>query len=423
MNNKQKVLKSTFKFIEIVLLLSAGILSQQAQAALPANAILNFSSGVGSCQAGGTYPVCDYNAVTVLTGSYFAMDMTIPGFQQNERHPITTAGTGINLAGIQSAGGIDKDWTFGGNYGRHLTLQTPTIVSQAGNVVMLSMTGWTVNWGSEGNIDMGTGSAATVTCGATCADGDTFTLDYTAVVPTGSFTGINYALHLQGTIKVPSTIGASNVSSGTLAIGGFDVNDGVSDGRITMSDLTSSGITDDSGYTFGGGLYNFNITGLTNGAASEIMIPLTKPIPANAIYRKLVAGNTWKTFTAGGGNLIASAAATTPGDTSTCPAVGNAAYNHSNGLVKGDECIELTIVDGGTYDYDGLADGTIKDPGGVATAVSKTVDTSTWGTSGCSMSKTPVKASERADWWLVAGFLAALGGLSLYRRHMHIRKG
>ncbi|MCW9014350.1 MAG: Ig-like domain-containing protein [Gammaproteobacteria bacterium] len=208
MQNKQKLIKP----ISAMLLLACGTLSQQAQAALPANAVLNFTSGVGSCQAGGTYPACNYGATTVLTGSYFAMDLNTPigVFAEEERTLIETAGTGVTLDTAQVAGAIDLDWSFGGNLGRHLTLNALAYTSTGSNTYNINMAGWTVNWGTEGNIDMGAGAAAVLTCAVDCTIGDTFTLDYTAVVPTGSFSGINYQLYLEGTIGVDNTAPVSN---------------------------------------------------------------------------------------------------------------------------------------------------------------------------------------------------------------------
>ncbi len=50
----------------------------------------------------------------------------------------------------------------------------------------------------------------------------------------------------------------------------------------------------------------------------------------------------------------------------SCSAIGAAAY--TDGLNPGDDCLMLMIQDGGANDADGLADGSVSDPGGVATA-------------------------------------------------------
>ncbi|MCK4951269.1 MAG: hypothetical protein KAS48_05575, partial [Gammaproteobacteria bacterium] len=98
-----------------------------------------------------------------------------------------------------------------------------------------------------------------------------------------------------------------------------------------------------------------------------------------------------------------------------CPAVGNVAYDDALGLVEGDDCVRLTIEEDGAYDLDTGDATVIEDPGGVGVGVGVFVDTRTSGTSGCSLSSAPVNPQERADWWLLAGFIAWLGS-NVFRR-------
>jgi len=199
MQNKQKL----FKTINAILLLAGCTFAQQAAlAALPAKAVLNFTDGINGCNIGGVFPVCDFDQTTVFPGSYFAMDLTNVGiFEPNERVAMVNAGTGITLETAQVQGAIDLDWLFGGNLGRHLTDNALVYTSTGANTYSVNMAGWVVNWGNEGDVDMGSNSAV-LTCAVDCAIDDTFILEYTAVVPTGSFEGINYQLHLEGTIAV-----------------------------------------------------------------------------------------------------------------------------------------------------------------------------------------------------------------------------
>ena len=162
-----------------------------------------------------------------------------------------------------------------------------------------------------------------------------------------------------------------------------------------------------------GGCYDFKVTGLTTGGTTKIVIPLSEEIPSNPVYRKFVDGS-WKGFVIDTTNSISSAAATGTGR-SLCPAAGSSSYSNT-GLTPGHYCIQLTIVDGGPNDADGTANGIVVDPGGIAKTSGTVVSTGGSASSGCSISETPVKASERADWWLVAGFIAALAGLRAYRR-------
>ncbi|MFK5985341.1 MAG: Ig-like domain-containing protein [Pseudomonadota bacterium] len=611
MQNKQKLLKP----ISAALLLAYGVLAQQAQAALPAKPVLNFTDGVNGCQAGGTYPACNYGATTVTPGSYFTMDLNNIGvFDPEERIAMENAGTGITLDTAQVVGAIDLDWSFGGRLGRHHILNALAYTSTGVSTYAVNMTGWTVNWGQEGDINMGAGAAAILTCAVDCTEGDTFTLDYTTVVPTGSFAGINYQLHLEGVITVeqldlpvsynvniaelpatshswipdvnstefaasaltcsiaaqPSdgtatvqadcssglftpTNGASFTGTSTFtyivndtfansnpgsvtaiisntpppacknlhALSGSavatetagsvtidvtdtnvctDADDAINTATLTVtnpsvnnasvtvdtatgvvtyipatgfagSDTFTYTVQDNTGGTstpaivninvvissagsppstpdgtltcgdtanaagssncaitmanigvadngFGreqgiaqscvGGCFDFTVSGLTAGSDARVVLPLSTAIPAatanNAghriVYRKLMSTG-WQDFVTSDNNAVASAAGTLSGTDVACPAADDASY--INGLTAGNRCVRLTITDGGPNDADGLANGTVVDPGGI----SETFFTN--GSDGCSMSATPVNARERADWWLVAGFLGLLG--------------
>jgi hypothetical protein len=62
------------------------------------------------------------------------------------------------------------------------------------------------------------------------------------------------------------------------------------------------------------------------------------------------------------------------GEEGVCPAPGDSAYQHNDGLVEGDYCVQLLIEDGGPNDADSLKNGVIADPGGVAVAAIKEAD-------------------------------------------------
>jgi len=176
--------------------------STGVHAILSGGETLGFDDGVGSCLLSGTYPdTCLHGLTAVNSGSFFAMDTDGDGqFLQPERIPISSAGTGFTVGVAQVIGAIDQGWGFASNTGfHHTSAGTVPAVNPDGSV---NMNGWTVNW-SGGDIDMGQGGNATITCGTDCSNGDTFALDYTAVVPTGNFTGVAYQLHLEGTVVVP----------------------------------------------------------------------------------------------------------------------------------------------------------------------------------------------------------------------------
>ncbi len=187
-------------------------------AALPTNAILKLDSQTGFCDFGlGTYPD-NCTVAAIPDGNYFAMDNDGSGSWENGERVGFGGGSdgGITLAGAQpnygtdgatgtplDPGQIDAGWDFFGSHGWHITTAAPSIISDdgAGNVT-LGMSGFFVHW-NGGDIDMGQGADAVLTCANTCAENDTFTLDYNAVVPSGSFTGVAYQFHLTGTITLP----------------------------------------------------------------------------------------------------------------------------------------------------------------------------------------------------------------------------
>jgi hypothetical protein len=105
-----------------------------------------------------------------------------------------------------------------------------------------------------------------------------------------------------------------------------------------------------------GGIYDFEIDGLIPGASARIVIPLQSAIPLDASYRKFNPATGWSDFVVDANNQIASAA----GELGACPEPGSDAY--FVGLNYLDNCIELTIQDGGPNDTDNLANGVINDP-------------------------------------------------------------
>lgn len=122
--------------------------------------------------------------------------------------------------------------------------------------------------------------------------------------------------------------------------------------------------TDDPDYLYTGDLYDFELSGLSQpGAVARVVIPLDFPLPVGALYRKYTESHGWDNFVTDGDNDISSAFASS----NSCPLPGDSSY--TRGLAAGDNCIQLTIVDGGENDADGIADGVIRDPAGIATLV------------------------------------------------------
>lgn len=209
----KKLLAST-----VAVALSAIGATSTASAALATDATLEMDSFV----LGGYY------GNLVVGGSYFAMDNDGSGvFEKAERVGLV-AGTdgGIALGSVQGLGGIDQTWGFFGNPGNHVQAGTLSVASDdgAGNAT-LNMSGWTVMWGApQAPIDMGQGANAVITCATDCSLGDTYTLDYTAIVPDGGFAGVNYQLHLEGTIgasAIPVPAAVWLFGSGLVGLAGI----------------------------------------------------------------------------------------------------------------------------------------------------------------------------------------------------------
>ncbi|MCK4951270.1 MAG: hypothetical protein KAS48_05580, partial [Gammaproteobacteria bacterium] len=313
------------------------------QAAMPANAVLGIDPAVRTCVGGfGTPPDnCTYG-VRWAGGSWFDMagngraaldgnDGLILGQTQ------FASGSHTGLPNGTESPGIDAAWNFFGNTGVHFTDVAPTIISDdgAGNVV-LGLSGWTVDWNGINDIPLPNGThvgvnslgtvdctgnldgQAKVTCAATCADGDTYTLYYCATVPFFPATGfenVSYSLVLTGSIVVPGAI----LTDKTIDVAGagraaIALSVASTDGRVTEADLLAYGgggiygtITEDTDFTNTGGYFNFKLT-TTGGGTSRVVLPITpSTIPADAVYRKW-DGTQWVTFTADANNKLASAA-------------------------------------------------------------------------------------------------------------------
>ncbi|UJF23052.1 Ig-like domain-containing protein [Shewanella sp. OMA3-2] len=114
-----------------------------------------------------------------------------------------------------------------------------------------------------------------------------------------------------------------------------------------------------------GGIYDFEAINLSKvGDSYRFSLPQALPVPANAVYRKFDKANGWKAFVLDDKNSIASSV----GELGLCPPPGSTLWQ--SGLNEGHWCVQLTIQDGGPNDDDGIANGSIVDPGGVAVVLS-----------------------------------------------------
>lgn len=213
-----------------------GSTSFGAQAALSSSALLAFDAGVKTCVIGGTFPSCTHGVANVASGSFFSMDTNSDGIVPGSEKTTISMNDGLVIGTTQAASGshgglpngsespgIDNPWLFFSNTGMHFTASPADILSDdgAGNVG-IDFSGWRVTWNGIPSIDMGGGQQvfngnnfdngtgiAQLVCGTDCSLGDTFVLDYAAVVPQGDasgFGGVAYTLHLEGTIQEAAVI-------------------------------------------------------------------------------------------------------------------------------------------------------------------------------------------------------------------------
>jgi hypothetical protein len=174
-------------------------------------------TGALACASAGVQAsLSNYATLTfeAVNTSYFSMG---GGFDPATGAYLTSH-NGIIFSSIQPATpaepGIDNAWDFFGNQGVHETVGTPVTILNADDPqnVTLDFSGWYVFWNNI-PINMSAGAwgvgfsngVANMVCGNTCANGDTYTLEYTATVPddgSTNFGNVQYALHLEGTIAV-----------------------------------------------------------------------------------------------------------------------------------------------------------------------------------------------------------------------------
>jgi len=151
---------------------------------------------------------------------------------------------------------------------------------------------------------------------------------------------------------------------GQSAFGGNSVT-----ATTTMSDIDSyggavAGVSSiHIGFAAISSIFDFIIEGLAQpGDVASLVIGLESPLPENAVYRKFLPQTGWISLVAGNGYNIESAKS----DSGVCPDVGSSLYMDE--LTAGDDCIRLTLVDGGEYDGDGVVNGIIEDPAVIAVA-------------------------------------------------------
>lgn len=190
--------------------------------------VLNITSGVQLYDATG-------NPSGVASGSWFAMDTDANSkIAAAEKTAITAGTVGLKI-GVTTTPGQISSWSFYGATGMDW-LATP---ATGGVTSGVNLSGWTVNW-NGGDIPMNGGAWTPLNAGAAGmqtstyvngigklvwdgTNGGAYTLDYTATVPTGSFAGVKYALHLTGTVAAVPEASTYGMMLAGLGLVGFAV--------------------------------------------------------------------------------------------------------------------------------------------------------------------------------------------------------
>ena len=142
-----------------------------------------------------------------------------------------------------------------------------------------------------------------------------------------------------------------------------------SDGlQLSQQEIDNTGLITKDELVNQGGYFDFEIHKITPfGRSVPIVLPLAQPISEHAVYRKYSKENLWSDFVIDSNNALATSASIN----GVCPAPHSELYQA--GLINGHTCLKLLIEDGGANDSDGLANGVVDDPGGIATASNETI--------------------------------------------------
>ena len=181
------------------------------------------------------------------TGSWFAMDTGAPisNIGSGEQILLSQGTTGIVIGSFSApgdyhsgtaapdSGTLVTSWDFNGSTGtNYFNSALAGAAAPTGGVSTgINMSAWDVAWQTTPSFNMSTGSWSVTNVGqvgmadvngATAGTGiygngiakfnwsgvygDTYTLDYTATVPSGGFAGTQYALHLTGTVVAAAPV-------------------------------------------------------------------------------------------------------------------------------------------------------------------------------------------------------------------------
>ena len=142
-----------------------------------------------------------------------------------------------------------------------------------------------------------------------------------------------------------------------------------SDGLLlSQQEILATGLVEQDNLANTMGYFDFEIHNIMPfGRSVAIVLPLGDAIVEYSVYRKINGEQQWVDFVEDSNNVIATSATIN----GVCPAPHSDLYQV--GLNVGDTCLKLLIEDGGANDADGIANGVIDDPGGIAVVDNNTI--------------------------------------------------
>lgn len=142
-----------------------------------------------------------------------------------------------------------------------------------------------------------------------------------------------------------------------LRLGSIAIGSGTS--QVSSSEVSALSQSPADDIINVGGLFDYEVSNLASiGQTIDVVIPQIAQVPANPVYRNLVAGN-WSNFIESNTEKVSSA----QGSEGYCPPVGDSRY--TAGLNSGHWCVQLSIQDGGPNDADGEENNRVVNLGGV----------------------------------------------------------
>jgi hypothetical protein len=254
---------------------------------------------------------------------------------------ITFVGITVNpttgLVTTEAGGSDNFTMVLGSQPSDNVTIALSSNDLSEGTVSSASLTFTNTNWNTPQTV--------------TVTGVDDFNADgnvaYTIVTAPAASTDPNYNGLDASDVTVTNTDDDVATATTNTATGAGTATFATSSGAISgLTALAQSSLacTGNPGVTFPHGFFSFNITGITPGSTVTITITLPSAMPVGTQYWKC-QGGMWVNCT----SLL--------------------------GSNDGDNIITLTIKDGGLGDGDGVANGTIVDPGGPAIAVATATQT------------------------------------------------